>query len=851
MHRLFKSPFSRHATQEHSTDDLPWSAEDYATRKRYLLLSDQDSAVLRRLGAHIDAGNGGLIDRFYEFLRAFPETQALLRDTLTLERLKRAQCRYFSQLLGGDYGPEYGHNRMQVGVSHHRVGLEPKWYLGAYAYYLRLLLPEIWHAAGGDWQQLLPGLEALIKVVFLDLGIALDAYRQADQRQLIAFKRFNERIVESVPLGLLVLDHQLRVVSCNSFFSMSCGLAVDRVVGRTLGGTLGVPNLEEHLRYVLESGRTCTGLPFTAACPHTGSPRALRITASRVLLPDEDDEHLEMEHLLVIVEDMSEEEQLVALARASERRFHAVFETASDGIVMMGQDGNVSYFNQAAEKMFGWRREEIIGHPATLLLPASCREAHSAGLQRYLETGRLKAGGNTRYLEGLRRDGSVFPIECTISVSTIGEEVVFTGVLRDISERRQREAEIEESRSHLQALLEAVPDLVYYLDRDGIVRFANRLPLGHTEQDVLGRSWRCLVSTAHHEAMQTAIESVLRSGEPANIEVAAPGSEGETRWYACRLGPERRGDAVGGVVIVARDVTDKKQAETQLAASARMASVGTLAAGVAHEINTPVQFVGDSVHFLREAVTDLVGLVGTYREALRALQEGADAALIAAQVAECEEAADLEYLAEQAPRAVERSLEGLGRVTAIVRAMKAFAHPQQEEMSPAQLNDALMTTLTVARNEYKYVADVETDLGDLPLVKCYLGEINQVFLNIIVNAAHAIGDVVKGTEQRGRISIRSRVEGETVVISIADTGGGIPEKVRDRIFDMFFTTKEVGRGTGQGLALARATMEKHHGSITFETEVGRGTTFFIRLPIEGACRNLSGQDNEQATHFVR
>jgi signal transduction histidine kinase len=210
------------------------------------------------------------------------------------------------------------------------------------------------------------------------------------------------------------------------------------------------------------------------------------------------------------------------------------------------------------------------------------------------------------------------------------------------------------------------------------------------------------------------------------------------------------------------------------------------------------------------------------------------------EIVAAEETADLTYLITSAPAAIERSMEGLRRIADIVRSMKEFAHPDQKEMTPIDLNQAFMSTLTIASNEYKYVADVETALGALPPVTCHAGEMNQVFLNILVNAAHAIADVVKGSERRGRITVASRREGDDVVVSISDTGGGIPEPIRDRIFDPFFTTKEVGKGTGQGLAIARSVVvDKHGGEIAVQTELGQGTTFLIRLPVEGKAARLA------------
>lgn len=227
-------------------------------------------------------------------------------------------------------------------------------------------------------------------------------------------------------------------------------------------------------------------------------------------------------------------------------------------------------------------------------------------------------------------------------------------------------------------------------------------------------------------------------------------------------------------------------------------------------------------------------LLGCYRELHTAVARGPVSCELLQRLVAAEETADIDYLTEEVPRALDRSVEGLRRVATIVRSMKSFAHPEQSEKCFADLNDALETTLVIARNEYKYVADVETDLGELPPIYCHIGEMNQVFLNLFVNAAHAIADAVIGTDRRGRITVSTRQEGDFVVIAIGDSGTGIPEPVRAKIFDPFFTTKETGRGTGQGLSIARNVIAKQHGgSLTFSTEMGRGTTFFIRIPIAG------------------
>ena len=274
--------------------------------------------------------------------------------------------------------------------------------------------------------------------------------------------------------------------------------------------------------------------------------------------------------------------------------------------------------------------------------------------------------------------------------------------------------------------------------------------------------------------------------------------------------------------------------EIQLRHAQKLESIGQLASGIAHEINTPTQYIGDNTRFVRDACGDLFKLVVEQGRLFTAARAGAVPVELLDSVEAAAKLADVEYLTVEVPRALEQSLEGVGRVTKIVRAMKEFSHPGSTEKTPTALNNAIESTVTICRAEWKYVAELVTEFdAALPPVPVLPGEFNQIILIIVVNAAHAITDVVgDGGKGKGTITLSTRRDGMWAEIRIRDTGTGIPEKAREKIFEPFFTTKGVGKGTGQGLAIAHSVVVgKHGGTIHFETESGKGTTFVIRLPL--------------------
>jgi len=299
--------------------------------------------------------------------------------------------------------------------------------------------------------------------------------------------------------------------------------------------------------------------------------------------------------------------------------------------------------------------------------------------------------------------------------------------------------------------------------------------------------------------------------------------------FPCEIAINHLAGAEDNIFIwIVRDVTQraeiekrKQELEDELRQVHRLESLGTMAGGIAHELNTPIQFVSDNMRFLGEAFADIQKALSAY------------AALAPAEAAaRVLEENDLEFLAGEIPAAIRQSEEGLARVAEIVLAIKRFSHPAGDAKENNDLNQIIVTTATVSKNQWKYVADLDLDLDpNLPPVKSNAGELNQVLINLIVNAAHAIED--RGDKaHKGKITITTRLVGNAVACSVADTGMGIPAKNRDRIFDLFFTTKAPGRGTGQGLSLVHNIILHHGGRITVDSDVGRGSRFIFILPLE-------------------
>ncbi len=522
------------------------------------------------------------------------------------------------------------------------------------------------------------------------------------------------------------------------------------------------------------------------------------------------------------------------------RQWEATFDAVPDLMAIIDTEHRFVRVNKAMAEKLGCTAQEAVGR--------SCYQcAH--GLKESVECcphAQLLTD-NQKHIASItdERLGEHFLISTSPLHDSEGELIGSVHVARDITEAKQAEEKLHEAHMETKRLVSSMSSFLIEVDTGLRVRRWNKAAesiFGVAASDVMGK---LLVDSGidwNWNAISNDLSAWLTAAEPIRLPdmryVRTNGTEGVLGITANPINDD--GGKPTGFFLLGSDITERRILEAQLVQAQKLESIGQLAAGIAHEINTPTQYVGDNLEFLQCAFEQLEGLRIAHDKLLESAKTGTLDSDLVAEVATAIEETNVEYLVKQIPRAITQSSEGIGRITSIVGAMKEFSHPGTEEKTPIDLNQSIESTITVSRNEWKYVADLETDFdARLPHVACLPGEFNQVILNILVNAAHAIADMVgDGANDKGMINVSTRCDGKWAEVRISDTGSGIPETAQTRIFDPFYTTKDVGKGTGQGLAIAHnVIVEKHGGTLTFETEVGKGTTFLIRIPISEEQQN--------------
>ncbi len=514
-------------------------------------------------------------------------------------------------------------------------------------------------------------------------------------------------------------------------------------------------------------------------------------------------------------------------------------------LIQVNDDSTIRRWNRAAERALGYRADQVLGRSI-----ADCGVQWNQEDMRRL-VGHISLGESPQGLEvGFEgEEGSQRCLGVTLSplkeTASAGHGVLI--LARDITELMRT----ERVQRRLITAVEQVNETIVITDLQGTILYVNpafERITGYTSEEVVGLRPDVVSSGQHDPEFYSKMWATLRRGDVWFGHFTNRKKDGSLYEEDATISPVR--DEAGEItnyVAVKKDVTERLALEVQLRSAQKLESIGQLAAGIAHEINTPTQFISDNTRFLRDAFGKLDDLLKLCSELSANGGESADPEATLKQVAKFAQAAKIGFLSKEIPDALGESLSGLARVTEIVSAMKSFSHPGSCEKQAVDLNDVINTTITLSTNEWKYVAEIETDFDpELPLVRCLPSEMGQVVLNMIVNSAHAIVDAVGANgEERGRIRIATQRVGDCAEIRISDTGCGMPDEVRSRVFDPFYTTKEVGRGTGQGLAISHSVVvDKHSGSIDVESKPGEGTTFVIRLPFEEL--GTSSEDVSQA-----
>lgn len=547
-----------------------------------------------------------------------------------------------------------------------------------------------------------------------------------------------------------------------------------------------------------------------------------------------------------------------------------------DAIITIGTDGTIRSANLAAEQLFGYQREQLIGRNVSLLMPEPHASAHDGYLRRYLETGEARLVGKMRELAARHANGSTIPIELIVSEMRAGETCEFVGILRDISQRKRAEAQQDRLQMLLTQIVDGSPIPTFVIDDYHLITHWNRAC-----QILTGKPAAEMIGTDNHQRIfykteRPVLADLIVDGMPddklaalyrdkrlTRSQFVTGGYEAEDffpdfgdtgTWMQFTAAPLANADGrIVGAIETLQDVTAHRQAEAtllrhqkelesqvakrtselataqrHLLQSEKLASIGQLAAGVAHEINNPIGFVHSNIGSLERYFEKLLRVLEHF-EANEALIEGLGEPGRAwvAEVRALKEEADFEFLKEDIPDLLAESREGITRVRKIVQDLRDFSRADtKQDWEFADLCAGLDSTLNIVQNEIKYRAEVVKEYGELPKVQCLPSQLNQVFMNLLVNAAQAMPE-----GRRGTITLRCGTAGDSVWVEVADTGTGIATADLKRIFDPFYTTKPVGKGTGLGLSLSYGIVQKHGGHIEVSSTPGVGTTFRVSFPI--------------------
>jgi len=647
-------------------------------------------------------------------------------------------------------------------------------------------------------------------------------------------------LFERSAAGMIVVDLSGRCVRVNQAFCDLIGYTAEEVLAHNVMSITHPDDLALSLQMVqrLANGEA-TGYQVEKRYVHKNG-RTVWVLLTVTLIPPGD--QLQPELAVGLIQDISQRKAAEEALRDREERLQLLLDSTGEPMYGADLSGNCTFCNQSFLRTLGYKSvSDLLGKGVHGIIHHSRADGSTYPAEECRVFKAFRTGCDTHVDDEVvwRSDGTSIPVEYwSHPVKHDGKTVGCMVTFVDITKRKADQEALRRAHEEAELFINSVPSILIGISRDAHIKRWNLTAakvFGLAKAQVAGKHLAdCGIQWVRSD-MRVEIDSWCAHGDLRRVETLPFVINSETRFLGLSLSwinaPE---EEVNELLIIGSDVTEREVLGQQLRQAQKLEAIGQLAAGIAHEINTPTQYVGDNARFLQESWPSFHELVAITREIRQEATPGPISPSTLQRFDALAQAADFEYLQTEIPRAIEQSLEGIDRVAKIVRAMKEFSHPGAEEKKSIDINKAIETTITVARNEWKYVADLETHFApDLPLVLCHAGEFNQVILNLLINAAQAIAQAVGDSSPgKGKIVVSTTHDEDWAEISISDTGTGIPEAVRSRVFEPFFTTKPVGKGTGQGLALAHtAIVRRHGGKIWFDSEVGKGTTFYIRMPL--------------------
>lgn len=662
------------------------------------------------------------------------------------------------------------------------------------------------------------------KAVILDISKMQKA--ETETRRTLHFFQI---LLDTIPNPIYYKDLHGRFLGCNLAFEKILGSARNHIIGNTIADievkeNFSVLTSMERDAYIRrQTLKMECFFKFADADFHT-----VAVTISPFL-----NANMTIGGILGVMTDVTEIKNAELKLQSSEEQYRELI-TNLPNMVIAHVDGQIVFANKEIEKKLEYSQKEIISQKVLSIVDAEYHDLVSEKM-KLLSEGNITPDYKIKLISKYHQK---------ITVTVRGAKIQFVGqkafiiMFTDITEREKAEEKIRTSELRFRSLWENSFDGMRLLDGEGTTILVNS-----SYCNIVGKQREELENAPFTIIQKPAVQAkVLEDFKQMfpKKEIAPRAKHkvelwnDKTVWLELSNSYVELPDQPPLLLSIVRDITELVEMERHFALSQKMESVGILAAGIAHEINTPMQYIGDNTQFFKNAFYEIRTFILKAEELLKENQDNEKVAEIFKELQYIKEELDYDFLMEEIPLAIDNNQTGISQINKIILSLKDFSHPSSKEKSLNNINHGIEVTTVISKNQWKYVADLDTELQeDLPNVPCIIDEINQVLLNMIINAAHAIQDKIgKEPTEKGKITIKTQANGSFVEIFIIDTGQGIEPENISKIFDPFFTTKEVGRGTGQGLALAHdIIVNKHGGIISVDSTPGVGTTFIIRLPI--------------------